>query len=131
MANLIPSSKNGSIIKADKFFASSKNAKANNTVSNKTKFSSDNTLLTIEKKVIKIDKLLKDSLFFKKKESEKARIKIEQKSFTDKEKELEKKKPKKEKGVNLPTPPKMGFLDWIKNFITQTFLGFIAVRLID
>lgn len=132
MANLIPSNKNGSIIKADKFFASSKSAKVNNTVSNKKdKFSNENILLTIEKKVIKIDKLLKDSLFLKKKENEKSRIKTEQKSFTEKEKELEKKKPKKEKGVNLPTPPKMGFLDWIKNFITQTFLGFIAVRLID
>ena len=139
MANLIPYTKSpiikpqkSAIIKADKFL-NTKSTKVNeNSVKPKqSENSSEDIILQIEKKVIKIDKLLKDSFALKKKQQKKVRIKGEQKEFEDREKELEKKKPKKQKGVNLPTPPKMGFLDWIKNFITQTVLGFIAVRLID
>ena len=138
MANLIPYTKSSitkpqksAIIKADKFLnAKSTKVNANSVKPKQSKNSSEDILLKIEKKVIKIDKLLKDSFALKKQQQKKVRIKGEQKEFEDREKELEKKKPKKEKGVNLPTPPKMGFLDWIKNFITQTVLGFIAVRLI-
>jgi len=139
MANLIPYTKSSitkpqksAIIKADKFLnAKSSKTNVNSVKPKQSKNSSEDILLKIEKKVIKIDKLLKDSFALKKKQQKKVRIKGEQKEFEDREKELEKKKPKKQKGVNLPTPPKMGFLDWIKNFITQTVLGFIAVRLID
>ncbi|MCJ7714763.1 hypothetical protein MUO66_09960, partial [Candidatus Bathyarchaeota archaeon] len=139
MANLVPYSKSpiikpakSAIIKADKFLnAKSTKVNVNSVKPKQSKNSSEDIILQIEKKVIKIDKLLKDSFALKKKQQKKVRIKGEQKEFEDREKELEKKKPKKQKGVNLPTPPKMGFLDWIKNFITQTVLGFIAVRLID
>jgi len=88
-------------------------------------------LFDTQKKVIKIDKLLKDSLLLSKKEEENNRKGKEKEKFEGKEKELEKKKPPLIKGINLPSPPKMGFLDWIKNFITQTILGFFAVRLIN
>jgi len=139
MANLVPYTKSpiiksqkSAIIKADKFLnTKSTKVNANSVKPKQSKDPSEDIILQIEKKVIKIDKLLKDSFALKKKQQKKVRIKGEQKEFEDREKELEKKKPKKQKGVNLPTPPKMGFLDWIKNFITQTVLGFIAVRLID
>ena len=89
------------------------------------------SLSDIEKKIIQVDKLLKDSLLLSKKEDETKRKSKEKEKFEGKEKELEKKKPLITKGVKLPSPPKIGFLGWIKNFITQTILGFFAVRLID
>jgi len=137
MANLLPviaKQQKSAIVKADKFLntktKTTKVSDVKNTETESPKFLED-TLTKIERKVIQIDKLLKDSLFLSKKEGEKKRKGEEQKEFEGREKELEKKKPPKVKGVDLPTPPKMGFFDWIKNFITQTILGFIAVRLID
>jgi hypothetical protein len=87
-------------------------------------------LLKIEKKTIKIDKLLKRSLASKIKLNEKLRVKKEEESFDKKEQELEKKKPKKMKGMRLPSLPSFGIFDWIKNFISNVIMGFIAVRLI-
>jgi murein DD-endopeptidase MepM/ murein hydrolase activator NlpD len=137
MANLLPviaKQQKSAIIKADKFLnTKTKTAKVSDVKNTETESPKllEDTLTKIERKVIQIDKLLKDSLFLSKKEGEKKRKGEEQKEFEGREKELEKKKPPKVKGVDLPTPPKMGFIDWIKNFITQTILGFIAVRLID
>lgn len=134
MANLIPTNNNktsGAIVKSDKFFASSSKKSSPSIKKPLNKDPKEDIILTIEKKVIKIDNLLKDSFALKKKQAEKARVSQEKKSFEKRESELEKKKPKTEKGIKLPSAPRMGFLDWIKNFITQTFLGFIAVRLID
>jgi hypothetical protein len=136
MANLIPKgNKNGSLIKADKFFAptlSSKKITSSSTKTVKTDDLKENIILTIEKKVIKIDNLLKNSLILKKKRAEKERLAEEKKSFSKKESELEKKKPKQEKGgIKLPSAPKMGFLDWIKNFVTQTILGFLFIKFYD
>jgi hypothetical protein len=87
-------------------------------------------LLKIEKKTIKIDKLLKGSLANKVKLNEKSRVKKEEESFDKKEQELEKKKLTKMKGMSLPSLPSFGIFDWIKNFISNVVLGFIAVRLI-
>jgi hypothetical protein len=127
MAKLLPPSKSSksSIVKADKFLNFSKpSAKI-------TKTSSiTDTVKKIENKVIKVDKLLKDSLLLSKKEDKKTRIKKEGEEFSKREKDLEKKLPKPEKEVKLPSAPKLGFFGWIKNFITQTVLGFLAVRLI-
>jgi hypothetical protein len=127
MAKLLPPSKSSksSIVKADKFLNFSKpSAKI-------TKTSSiTDTVKKIENKVIKVDKLLKDSLLLSKKEDKKTRVKKEGEEFSEREKELEKKLPKPEKEVKLPSAPKLGFFGWIKNFITQTVLGFLAVRLI-
>lgn len=134
MAKLLPSS-NSAIVKYQK----SAVVKSNKFLSTKTtgikvdaiKQNSNFLLLDIEKKVIQVDKLLKDSLLLSKKDSELKRKSSEKVEFEGREKELEQKKPPLVKGIKLPSLPKMGFLDWIKNFITQTILGFFAVRLID
>lgn len=142
MAKLLPPNKSSittqkqanSLLKTNKFFSTStktKTTKVNVATKESPKLLED-TLTKIEKKVIKIDKLLKDSLLLSKKENERKRVGKEKESFEGKEKELEKKKPKATKGaVQLPTSPKMSFLDRIKNFIIQTVLGFITVRLIE
>jgi hypothetical protein len=141
MANLIPLSssslikpKKSTIIKADKFLVPKiKSPSAIVKFSGRTSdtLGGGGALVGIEKKVVQIDKLLKDSLLLSKKEGEKKRVGEEQKDFESREKELEKNKPKPIPGIKLPSLPKMGFLDWIKNFVTQTILGFFAVRLIE
>lgn len=141
MANLVPLSnsslikpKKSAIIKADKFLVPRiKPTSAIVKFSGRTSetLGGGGALVEIEKKVVQIDKLLKDSLLLSKKEGEKKRVSEEQKEFDKREKELEKNKPKPIPGIKLPSLPKMGFLDWIKNFITQTILGFFAVRLIE
>jgi murein DD-endopeptidase MepM/ murein hydrolase activator NlpD len=82
-------------------------------------------------KVIKIDDILKGTLAIqkkklteeKKKESSERREKIEEKLET---------KPNAEKGkIKMPSLPRMGFLDWVKNFIGNIILGYFAVRLVD
>jgi hypothetical protein len=124
------------IVKVDKFLGITKktNVAKFSAISKKGTGDNQNLLLNIEKKVIKIDKLLKDSLVLQKTQNEKKRVATEQKTFADEEKELEKKKPKESQlkgGISLPSPPKLGIFGWIKNFISNLFLGFIAVRLID
>jgi hypothetical protein len=133
MAKLLPSSKS-SIVKFSPIISKkSFGVSSNKTEDTPNKFNIGilKSVLKIDKKVIVIDKLLKDSLFLTKKSEENKKKQEEKKEFSDKEKKLEKKNlPKEKAGINLPSPPKMGFLDWIKNFITQTILGFFAVRLI-
>ena len=124
------------IVKVDKFLGITKktNVAKFSAISKKVTGDNQNLLLNIEKKVIKIDKLLKDSLLLQKTQNEKKRVSTEQKTFANEEKELEKKKPKESQlkgGIGLPSPPKIGIFGWIKNFIGNLFLGFIAVRLID
>ncbi len=140
MANLVPLSnsslikpKKSTIVKADKFLASKVKSSAIVKFSGRTSdpLGGGGALVEIEKKIIQVDKLLKDSLLLSKKEGEKKRVSEEQKEFEKREKELEKNKPKPIPGIKLPSLPKMGFLDWIKNFVTQTILGFFAVRLIE
>jgi len=138
MAKLLPSSTSAiiksqktAIVKPSKLLGvKSKTSALVRTTKESSSFSTD-TLQVIEKKVVQIDKLLKDSLLLSKKEDETKRKNKEKEKFNQKERELENKKLPKLKGINLPSLPKMGFLDWIKNFITQTILGFFAVRLID
>jgi hypothetical protein len=152
MANLVPLSKSSlikpkssAIIKADKFLAPKSSAiiKADKFLAPKSsaivKYSDKSSqtlegggiLNQIQKKVIKIDKLLKSSLLLKKKGTEKKRVSAEQTEFEEKEKDLEKNKPKAIPGIKLPSPPKLGIFDWIKNFITQTLLGFVFIRLYE
>jgi hypothetical protein len=135
MSNLVPLSKSplikkqtSSIIKSANFSGGSKDI-GSNVNNSKTK---DKTLLEIYKKVIKIDNILKKLLKVKLKQTKVEKVSSEKKDFEKKEKELEKKKqPKEKSNINLPSTPKMGFLDWIKNFLLNTFLGFISIRLID
>jgi hypothetical protein len=130
MANLIPYKKsNSSIIKTDKLVTSSFLKKDAKIIAGKN--ADENILLSINSKAIKVDKLLKNSLLISKKVSDKKRKTSEQDEFKNREKELEKQKPQAIKGIQLPSPPRLGLFDWIKNFVFNTFLGFIAVRLID
>ncbi|MFZ9876704.1 MAG: hypothetical protein ACO3EY_06590, partial [Candidatus Nanopelagicales bacterium] len=141
MANLVPllnssliKPKKSAIVKTDKFLIPKiKPTSAIVKFAGRTSetLGSGGALVEVEKKIVQIDKLLKDSLMLSKKEGEKKRVSEEQKEFEKREKELEKNKPKPIPGIKLPSLPKMGFLDWIKNFVTQTILGFFAVRLIE
>ena len=88
-------------------------------------------MVRIEKKVIKIDNLVKNNLFLQKKGGALALRETSALALQEKEKELEKEKPKAIKGVKIPKLPGFGFMGWIKNWIFNTLLGFITVRLID
>ena len=120
----LPSSKGGAIVKTNKIAVkgSSSLVLSENSVKN---------IGVIKVKVIEIDSILKGTLASEKKklneakkqESSKRREKIEEKLET---------KPKAESGkVKTPSAPRMGFLDWIKNFIGNIILGYFAVRLVD
>ena len=77
------------IVKADKFLGLSKSKKINpGKISKYTQTETGSEynqelLLTIEKKVISIDKLLKDSLFLQRKDTETKRRKKEDKVYID------------------------------------------------
>jgi hypothetical protein len=124
-------SKGGQIVKVDKFLPTKKFniAKKPINIANQNK---SNKILEIEKRVIKIDNLLKDFVSFKKNENKKRRKNNEDDKFKKREENLEKKKPKQEKNKNIiPMKPKLGIFGWLTNFITNVVLGFIFIRLID
>lgn len=138
MANLIPVSKpiqqKSSIVKIDKFLPRVKSSAIvpKNFQSNSKGILSESSILfDIEKKVIKIDTILKDFLLTLKKQNEKKRKQDEIDEFKNREKDLEKTKPKEVKKIELPPLPQVGIFGFIKNFIIKTVLGFLAVRLID
>jgi len=103
--------------------------KANNSLAKYSKNSS--AIKSIKLKVIQIDKLLKGTLADDKKKLDDEKREDSKKRREDIEEKLET-KPKAEKGkIKMPKVPKMGFLDWIKNFIGNILLGYFAVRLVD
>jgi hypothetical protein len=121
----LPSSKGGSISKVSSKVISSRGSSFE--IGEKS-FANINI---IRVKVIEIDSILKGTLAIEKKQldnkkketSSKRREKIEEKLET---------KPKAEKGkIQMPKSPRMGFLDWVKNFIGNIILGYFAVRLVD
>jgi len=141
MAKLLPQ-RSSAIVK----YSSSEIAKQNKSLAAKNKKTkiSPSTLLNsslavstkkttlIEGKLIKIDSILKKSLLTSTKENQKKRQSKEKDEFNEREKELEKKtKEQKIKGINLPKLPGFGLFGLIKNFIFNTLLGFIAIRLVD
>ena len=86
---------------------------------------------SIKVNVIKIESILKGTLAAEKKSLD---VKKRQESGKRREKQEEKleTKPQAEKGpIKMPKVPRMGFLDWIKNFIGNVILGYFAVRLVD
>ena len=108
---------------------------------NKTKVNSSTPIFLSEKsqsniglirvKVIEIDSILKGTLASQKKILDDRKRKESAKRREDIETKLET-KPKVETGkVKTPETPRMGFLDWIKNFIGNILLGYFAVRLVD
>jgi hypothetical protein len=138
MANLVPlfkssliKPKTSSIIKADKLLAPKSSAIVKYSSKSSQTLEGDGILKQIQQKVIKIDNLLKGSLTLSKKESKKKRVSEEQTEFEQREKDLEKNKPKAIPGIKLPSPPKLGIFDWIKNFVFNTLLGFVFVRLYE
>ena len=90
----------------------------------------ENDFSIIKKQVFQIKNLVTNITLSKKNEQKRKQKEQEQEKFEGTEKKLEKNKPK-ETGIKLPSTPKLGFLDRIKNFLFNTFLGFIAVRLIE
>jgi hypothetical protein len=80
--------------------------------------------------VIKIENILKGSLAFDKKQLDDKKKATSKKRKDDIETKLET-KPNVESGkVKMPSAPRMGILDFIKNFIGNVLLGYFAVRLI-
>ncbi len=85
----------------------------------------------IKVNVIKIESILKGTLASEKKALD---LKKRQESGERRGKQEEKleTKSKMEKGpIKVPSLPRMGFLDWVKNFIGKIILGYFAVRLIE
>jgi muramidase (phage lysozyme) len=82
--------------------------------------------------VIKIEDILKGSLALDKKQLDDKKKATSKKRKEDIETKLET-KPNAESGgkVKMPTAPRMGILDFVKNFIGNVLLGYFAVRLID
>jgi hypothetical protein len=81
--------------------------------------------------VIKIEDILKGSLALDKKQLNDKKKATSKKRKEDIETKLETKPNAKSGGkVKLPAAPRMGILDFIKNFIGNVLLGYFAVRLI-
>jgi hypothetical protein len=121
----LPSAKGGAISKFSKKVISTKSSSIDIGEKSLTDLS------VIKVKVIEIDSILKGTLAVEKKQlndkkketSSKRREKLEEKLET---------KPKAEKSkIEMPKTPRMGFLDWVKNFIGNIILGYFAVRLVD
>lgn len=87
-------------------------------------------IIVIKKQVIHINNLIKTNTLLKAKEEERKRKLAEQKRFGEKEKKLEEPKGKENKIPSLPALPKLGFLERIKNFLFNIFLGYISLRLL-
>ena len=96
-----------------------------------TSVGSDGILVTIYKKVVEIDKLLKGTLA-EEKALTKEKTKQDKREDRDKrESKLEKKKTKEEKKQKGLSLPGLSFFDRIKKFITTIIGGFILQKLVD
>ena len=86
---------------------------------------------TIKVKVVQIESILKGTLASEKKALDEKKRKDSRQRREKLEEKLET-KPNVEKGsIKMPSAPRMGILDWIKNFIGNVLLGYFAVRLVD
>lgn len=85
----------------------------------------------IKIKVIQIENILKGTVAAEKKAlDEKKRLESSKRREKQEEKLETKKQPEKGE-IKTPKSPRMGFLDWIKNFIGNVLLGYFAVRILD
>ena len=86
----------------------------------------------IKTNVVKIESFFKGTLALDKKQLDDKKRATSRKRKDDIETKLET-KPNAESGgkIKLPAAPRMGILDWIKNFIGNIILGYFAVRLIE
>lgn len=121
-------------INTQKFLPTSKSivlAKPRRSLLPSSSTGSPGELIKIEKKVIRIDSLVKNNLLLQKSKGQLAIREKENTEIEKKEQDLEKEKPKSPKGIKVPKLPGFGFMGWIKNWIFNTILGFITVRLIE
>jgi len=82
-------------------------------------------------KVTQIEGILKGTLALEKKDLDNKKRLDSRRRRESQEDKLET-KPNAEKGqMKMPSAPRLGILDWIKNFIGKIILGYFAVRLID
>jgi hypothetical protein len=85
----------------------------------------------IKVNVIKIENILKGTLSAEKKSLDDKK-RLESGKRREKQEEKLETKPQAEKGkIKTPQIPRMGFLDWVKNFIGNVILGYFAVRMLD
>ena len=127
----LPSSSSSAIVKGIiKTSAISRSLEESSSTLTKTKDTKEkDTSLSVYKKTVKIDKLLKNNLKLESKEGEQKKQETESKKKEKKEKELE--TPKKFKGFEIlkNSLPKTGILDSVKRFIIFTFAGWLFTRL--
>ena len=127
-------------LNSEKFLVSVKNVQAKSIIklstdqdTKKTKSTSSisEDISSIKNSVLKIETILKKDLIENKKKSLISQRDAENKRRVEKQEKLEKKKIKSEKGMPELPSPKLGILDWIKNFFKNMVLGFFAVRLLE
>ena len=87
-------------------------------------------LFIIKKQVFKVRDLIQTSTLIKQSELEKKRKSTEKKGAEEQENKLEAKPEKKEGKLKMPSVPKLGFLDRIKNFLFSILLGYISIKLL-
>lgn len=131
---LLPSSKSSALVSketAKKISTSSNYSfKTDSQILNPTRNRSSQMMI-IKKQVIKIENLINRKYVEDvKKQREEDKL-AEQSKRKKREEKLEDKPKADEKLPNIPSLPKLGFLDGIKKFIVNMILGFIAFRLID
>ena len=120
----LPSSKGGALAKVSKKIINVKNS----SIVLSERSIKDIGIMRV--KVIEIDSILKGTLAAEKKKLDDSKRQESAKRRENQEEKLET-KPNAEKGdVKMPKSPRLGILDWIKNFIGNIILGYFAVRLI-
>jgi hypothetical protein len=123
-------------INTQKFLPSSKETKVSTSFAGKSSLvplsqTSIKNIGVIRVKVVEIDKILKGTLAIQKKDLDTKKRETSTKRREKFEEKLET-KPKAEPGkISMPNLPRMGFLDWVKNFIGNAILGYFVVRLVD
>ena len=87
-------------------------------------------LVTIQSKVIRIEKILGKENSMLKKQSETTRRQTENKKRKAKEDRFEKKPSPTKEAKDGPSMPRIGFFERVKNFIGKVLLGFLAMKLL-
>jgi len=87
-------------------------------------------LFIIKKQVFKVRDLIQTSTLIKQSELEKKRKSTEKKEAEKQENKLEAKPEEKKDKLKMPSMPKLGFLDRIKNFLFSVLLGYISIKLL-
>lgn len=107
-----------SSVKSDKFLPQSKSISSKKSILKE--------VIKIKVKVIKVEKLLKNSSVLNTKELLNKRKDAENAKRQEKEEKLEKKKGEKDKSIKTPMLPSMGFLESIGRFASYTFAAWLV-----